>query len=116
MSKPVALIIKQVGNRWQARLPGNILVKEFRYKWDALKFHMTDEEKQALLLARDIVADSVKAMNPDITEAEVVAVLATVTPDTPTEIAAPEGLIEKSAEAVAAAKQIQLKRKHKGNK
>lgn len=109
-----ALIIKQVGNRWQARLPGNIVVKEFRHKWEALGFKMTDAEKQALLKARAVVSDAVKSLKPSVTDVEVAQVLAVVTQDTPTELPPPEGLTEKSAEQVESAKQIHSKRKHKG--
>lgn len=91
----VALIIKQVGNRWQARLPGNIVVKEFKHRWEALGFKMTAAEKEALIKAREIVADSIKALKPSATEAEVIEALAVVTPDTPTELIAPEGLSAK---------------------
>lgn len=49
MTKTVALIIRPVGNRYQVLLPGNILVKEVKNRWDAFKVSITEEEKDVIL-------------------------------------------------------------------
>lgn len=65
--KTVALIIRPVGNKYQALLPGNILVKEFRNKWDALKFSITEDEKVKILesLQKDLKVAKVLGENVD---------------------------------------------------
>lgn len=86
-----ALIIKQVGNRWQARLPGNILVKEFKYKWDALKFKLTKEEIKQLMNATLSYKKNIGQVSPEMAIDE----LASPPVKEIAELLPPEGLIPK---------------------
>lgn len=93
MNKQAALILRQVGKKWQALLPGGILVKEFKHKWEALGFSMTDDEKQAILNKIKTAKDNKKAVG--IQESPEVK-LATVSVEIPLAVSEPEGIKAKS--------------------
>lgn len=83
-----ALIIRQVGNRWQARLPGNILVKEFKYRWDAYKFKLTKDEIKQIMDATFSYKKNIKEVSPD----KAIDELASPPVKTITELTPPEGI------------------------